>query len=133
MNKNLEPSDNETLDTIKDVKIIQAKEGYRFSVDAILLEDFITAKPIEKGVELGTGSGIISILLAKRLEKTEITAVEIQKALAERAGRNTELNDLQEKINVLSMDMRELRKEFPATASTLYFRTRLSGSRRQGV
>ena len=121
MNKNLEPSDNETLDTIKDVKIIQAKEGYRFSVDAILLEDFITAKPIEKGVELGTGSGIISILLAKRLEKTEITAVEIQKALAERAGRNTELNDLQEKINVLSMDMRELRKEFPANSFDFVF------------
>lgn len=121
MNKNLEPADNESLDTIKDVKIIQANEGYRFSVDAILLEDFITAKPLEKGIELGTGSGIISILLAKRLENTEITAVEIQKALTERAMRNIELNDLKEKINVLSMDMRDLRKEFPANSFDFVF------------
>ena len=121
MNKNLEPADNESLDTIKDVKIIQANEGYRFSVDAILLEDFITAKPLEKGIELGTGSGIISILLAKRLENTEITAVEIQEALTERATRNIELNDLKEKINVLSMDMRDLRKEFPANSFDFVF------------
>ena len=73
----LEPTDNETLDTIKDVKIIQAKDGYRFSVDAILLENFISAKRLDKGIELGTGSGIISILLAKRLKCTGITAVEI--------------------------------------------------------
>ena len=50
-------ADNETLDTIKDIKIIQAKEGYRFSVDALLLENFITAKRLEKGIELGAGSG----------------------------------------------------------------------------
>ena len=75
MKSHLDPKKDETLDTIKDVKIIQSKEGYRFSIDAVLLENFITAKPGEKGIELGTGSGIISILLAKRLKSTKITAV----------------------------------------------------------
>ena len=121
MSKHLIPNKNETLDTIKDIKIIQSKEGYRFSIDAVLLDYFITAKPLEQGVELGTGSGIISILLAKRLENTKITAVEIQEALAGRARRNTELNDLKEKINILSMDMRELRKKFPANGFDFVF------------
>jgi tRNA1Val (adenine37-N6)-methyltransferase len=112
MKSHLDPKKDETLDTIKDVKIIQSKEGYRFSIDAVLLENFITAKPGDKGIELGTGSGIISILLAKRLKSTKITAVEIQKALAGRAARNVELNDLKGKIDVRSMDMRKLRKEF---------------------
>ena len=115
------PKPDETLDTIKDVKIIQSRDGYRFSIDAILLENFISARRLEKGIELGTGSGIISILLAKRFENTEITAVEIQWALAERARKNTELNDLKEKINILSMDMRELRKEFPANGFDFVF------------
>lgn len=121
MSKHLQPSKDETLDTIKDVKIIQAKEGYRFSVDAVLLEDFISAKRLDKGIELGTGSGIISILLAKRLKSTKITAVEIQETLAGRARRNTELNDLKEKINILSMDMRELRREFPTNGFDFVF------------
>lgn len=115
------PKPDETLDTIKDVKIIQSRDGYRFSIDAILLENFISARRLEKGIELGTGSGIISILLAKRFENTEITAVEIQWALAERARKNTELNDLTGKIHILSMDMRELRKEFPANGFDFVF------------
>ncbi|GBE41748.1 tRNA1(Val) (adenine(37)-N6)-methyltransferase [bacterium BMS3Bbin09] len=121
MKSHLDPNKDETLDTIKDVKIIQSKEGYRFSIDAILLEDFITAKRLEKGIELGTGSGIISILLAKRLKNAEITAVEIQEPLAERARKNTELNDLKDNINILSMDMKELKKEFPANGFDFVF------------
>ena len=112
MTDHIKPNSDETLDTIKDAKIIQAKNGYRFSIDAVLLEDFITAKKSEKGIELGTGSGIISILLAKRLKSTNITAVEIQKGLADRAERNVELNELKGEIDVRSMDMRKLRDEF---------------------
>ena len=42
------PESNETLDTIRDIKLFQAKDGYRFSVDAVLLEKFISAKPSDK-------------------------------------------------------------------------------------
>lgn len=109
----LKPEPDETLDSIKDIRLFQAKNGYRFSVDALLLENFISARRLEKGIELGTGSGIISILLAKRLKHTRITAVEIQKTLAGRAKRNISLNKLDEKITLLSKDIKDLRRTFP--------------------
>jgi tRNA1Val (adenine37-N6)-methyltransferase len=108
----LKPKSNETLDSIKDIRLFQAKNGYRFSVDALLLENFISAKRLEKGIELGTGSGIISILLSKRIKGSRITAVEIQKSLAERAGRNISLNGLDDRIEILSKDIKDLRKTF---------------------
>jgi tRNA1Val (adenine37-N6)-methyltransferase len=106
------PKANETLDSIKDIKLFQAKNGYRFSVDALLLENFINAKRLGKGIELGTGSGIISILLAKRLKDGDIKAVEIQKTLAERAERNAAMNGVEEKVEILSKDIKELKKVF---------------------
>ncbi len=108
----MKPKPNETLDSIKDIRLFQAKKGYRFSVDALLLENFISAKRLEKGIELGTGSGIISILLSKRIKGSRITAVEIQKSLAERAGRNISLNSLDDRIEILSKDIKDLRKIF---------------------
>lgn len=114
MTKKTDVKSNETLDSIKDIKLFQAKNGYRFSVDALLLDNFVTAKRLETGIELGTGSGIISILLAKRLKDAEITAVEIQESLAERAERNVRLNCLEDRIRVLKRDIKELRKEFAA-------------------
>lgn len=110
---------DETYDTIKDIKLFQAKTGYRFSVDALLLEDFISqnwwkvSSKIYKGIELGAGSGIISILLAKRNKNAKIIAVEIQKNLAERAKRNVGLNNLTDKIEVLNEDIKHMRKIFP--------------------
>ena len=108
----LKPKSNETLDSIKDIRLFQAKNGYRFSVDALLLENFISAKRLENGIELGTGSGIISILLSKRIKGSRITAVEIQKSLAERAGRNISLNGLDDRIEILSKDIKDLRKAY---------------------
>lgn len=108
----LKPKSNETLDSIKDIRLFQARNGYRFSVDALLLENFISAKRLENGIELGTGSGIISILLSKRIKGSRITAVEIQKSLAERAGRNISLNSLDDRIEILSKDIKDLRKTF---------------------
>ena len=108
----LKQKSNETLDSIKDIRLFQAKNGYRFSVDALLLENFISAKRLEKGIELGTGSGIISILLSKRIKGSRITAVEIQKSLAERAGRNISLNGLDDRIEILSKDIKDLRKAY---------------------
>jgi len=108
----LEPRASETLDSIKDVKLFQSKKGYRFSIDAVLLEGFISAKKLTKGMELGTGSGVISILLAKRMKGTRITAVELQKALAERAGRNIKLNGLQDSVEIIQGDIKALREQF---------------------
>ncbi len=121
MNPDLTPKPDETLDTIKDIKLFQAKKGYRFSVDAILLENFITAKRLHKGVELGTGSGIISILLAKRIKGIKIIGAEIQEALANRAERNVALNQLSKKIEILHTDIKKLKKSFEANTFDFVF------------
>ena len=111
----------ETLDSIRDIKIIQAKDGYRFSIDAVLLENFMSAKRLHKGAELGAGSGIISILLASRLKGPKIIAVEVQKPLAERARRNVSLNNLDDRIEIVANDMRALKKMFPANMFDFVF------------
>jgi tRNA1Val (adenine37-N6)-methyltransferase len=103
-----------TQDSIKEITLFQPKRGYRFSVEALLLEDFVSAKRLYRGVELGTGSGIISILLTKRLEHAHVIAVEIQKSLAQCAKRNVEHNKLDKRIEVLNEDIRNLKKVLPA-------------------
>jgi tRNA1Val (adenine37-N6)-methyltransferase len=102
-----------TLDTIKDISLFQGRKGYRFSVDALLLEDFIMVKNRSRVVELGTGSGIISLLLAQRLKHTKIAAVEIQRSLARCAGKNVKLNKLEDSIEIFHEDIKNLRKVFP--------------------
>ncbi len=121
MNNSLKPKQGETLDSIKDIRLFQAKNGYRFSVDALLLENFITASRLGKGMELGTGSGIISILLAQRLKDPEIMTVEIQKSLAERAKRNIILNGLEGRVEVLSKDMKALKTDFSTNSFDFVF------------
>ncbi len=116
-----QPKADETLDSIKDIQLFQAKNGYRFSVDALLLEHFIPTIHLRKGVELGTGSGVISILLARRLKKPKIVAVEIQKKMAERAIRNIHLNQVDNQIEVLSKDMMELRDIYATNSFDFVF------------
>ena len=110
-----------TLDSIKDIRLFQPKRGYRFSVDALLLEDFISAKQLHAGMELGAGSGIISILLAKRLKTTKIIAVEIQKSLVQCAKRNVELNKLGDRVEILNQDIKNLKEHFPANKCDFVF------------
>jgi tRNA1Val (adenine37-N6)-methyltransferase len=110
-----------TQDSIKDITLFQPKRGYRFSVDALLLEDFIKVEHVYNGVELGAGSGVISILLAKRLKKTKIIAVEIQKSLAECARKNVEVNRLDDRIEILVEDIRNLKRLLPANKFDFVF------------
>ncbi len=110
-----------TLDSIKGISLLQPKKGYRFSVDALLLENFISTKKLHKGIELGTGSGIISILLAKRYKNAKIFAVEIQKSIAQCAEQNVKINKLEGRVEVLKEDIRNLRKVFPANKFDFVF------------
>jgi tRNA1Val (adenine37-N6)-methyltransferase len=121
MKTDLKPKKDETLDSIKDVQLFQARNGYRFSVDAVLLEHFISTGKLRNGIELGCGSGVISILLAKRLKSVSIKSVEIQKPLAERARRNVKLNGLADRIEIRSKDMRELKTVYETNAFDFVF------------
>jgi len=105
---------DETLDTIQDVRIIQPKKGHRFTTDSVLLARLSTPKKNAKVLELGTGCGIVSIILSKRIPSLRITAVEIQEEMAKLAERNIKLNDMEANISVLNMDIKELSKTLPS-------------------
>jgi tRNA1Val (adenine37-N6)-methyltransferase len=99
---------DETLDMFYKgrILVLQKKRGYRFAVDAPLLADFIRTRPTDDILELGTGNGIIPLLLSLKRFR-HITAVEIQETLADLARRNVRLNKLEDKISAVRGDFRE--------------------------
>lgn len=105
---------DETLDTIENVRIIQKKKGYRFTTDSVLLAKLSTPKKYSKVLELGTGCGIVSIILSMRIPSLRITAVEIQEEMAKLAERNVILNNMEPRISVLNRDLKELSEILPA-------------------
>lgn len=106
--------DDETLDDlIKDgLRVIQGCNGYRFSIDSVLLAGFATLLPGNLVCDLGTGSGVISILLAQRDSTCRIKALEIQESLSERATRSIKINHLEDRIEVIRGDIREIKRYF---------------------
>ena len=110
------PSSDETLDTFSSsgLKILQKKRGYRFSVDAILLSQFVTLRKGEKVIDLGTGCGILPLLLSQTTKSQSFTGVEIQKGLAECAKKNVLLNHLADRISIFHQDFRDLKATFPS-------------------
>jgi len=101
---------DEAIDTFLDgrLKIIQSNHGYRFSVDALLLAEFVSVKSTDYVVDLGAGCGIISLLIAINREVKFIFGLEIQEELASQARRNIVLNHLEEKISITRGDLRNL-------------------------
>jgi tRNA1Val (adenine37-N6)-methyltransferase len=97
-----------TLDSIRNIRLYQSKTGYRFSVDSLLLYDFITLKEVNCIADLGAGSGIVGILLAKKYPGAGVTLLEIQDGLIRLAERNILLNHLEDRIKVVKCDLRIL-------------------------
>jgi tRNA1Val (adenine37-N6)-methyltransferase len=97
-----------TLDSIRDIQLYQSKAGYRFSVDALLLFDFIHLKHVSTIADLGAGSGIVGILLAKKYPKAKVTLIEIQPSLCELAERNVILNNVGKRVHVSQSDFRKI-------------------------
>ena len=89
------------------LKIIQNEEKFCFGMDAVLLSGFAKIKPGEKVLDMGTGTGIIPILLSAKTEAEHLTALEIQEESADMARRSVAMNGLQEKINVVTGDIKE--------------------------
>ena len=107
-------NNNEKIEDLGDkgLKIIQASDSYRFSADSILLLNFIRVKSYEKIIDLGTGSGIIPLLLFSKRKGLSIYGIEIQKDLADMARRSVELNKLQNCITIIQEDFRNLKNIF---------------------
>lgn len=97
----------------KGLKIIQSPSCFCFGIDAVLLSDF--AKEIKKNsivADLCSGNGIVSLLLSGKTEAQKFYAVEIQNKIADMASRSIKLNNLQNKIEVLNIDLKTLPSHF---------------------
>jgi tRNA1Val (adenine37-N6)-methyltransferase len=107
----------ETVDGILggQLRIIQKEKGYRFSLDALLLAHFVRLKEGEDVLDMGAGSGIISLILARqwgRWEYGKIVGVEIQEELVEMARRSVKMNDLEDKVTIRRGDIRKIESLF---------------------
>lgn len=107
-----------TLDSIRDISLYQPKKGYRFSVDALLLYSFVNVRAAEYIADIGAGSGIVGLLLAKKYLSANVALFEIQDSLAGLAEKNIAMNSLEERVKVIKTDIREIRTApfLPATA-----------------
>lgn len=97
-----------TLDSIRGIQLYQSKIGYRFSVDSLLLYKFVNLKKVENIADLGAGSGIVGILLAKKYPDAHIALFEIQENLIKLAEKNVVLNRLEDRVKVIRCDLREI-------------------------
>ena len=97
------------------LSICQEQKGYRFSLDAVLLAGLTHIRKEDRVIELGTGCGVIPLVLAYRA-KTErkIAGVEIQPELAELARKNVNENNFGDRIEIYEMDIREISSGFEA-------------------
>ena len=105
--------ENERIDDLefKNLKVIQNKNGFCFGMDAVLLSDF--AKNIKRNatvLDLGTGTGIIPILLCGKTELKKVIGVEIQEEVAKMAKKSILLNGLEGRFEILNCNIKELNK-----------------------
>ncbi len=105
-------NENERFDDLQlhGLKIIQNKNKYTFTADAVLIAGFCKVKKGDSVVDLGCGSGIISILLAEKSKAKIIYGVEIQRDMCEMASRSVEFNKLQDRVKITLCDMQEAYK-----------------------
>ncbi|MRR06906.1 MAG: tRNA1(Val) (adenine(37)-N6)-methyltransferase [Deltaproteobacteria bacterium] len=113
--------DEETVDELRryELKIIQPRDGYRFSLDPLLLCDFAAIRAGEKAVDLGAGCGIIPLILAREAGESHLVGVESQAQMAELAQRNVALNRMNERVQIRHADILEARKLFPPSSFDL--------------
>jgi len=97
-----------TLDTILDLSLYQHAEGYRFSLDAILLYSFVNLRDAKTIADLGAGSGVVGLLLARKYRQSNVILVELQKGLCRLAERNIKLNKLEDRVEARLADIRTL-------------------------
>ena len=89
------------------LRIIQNKEKFCFGIDAVLLSDFADAKKNEVVLDIGTGTGIIPILMSAKTSGSHFTGLEIQEESSEMAERSVILNNLENKVRIINGDIKD--------------------------
>lgn len=90
------------------LRLIQSKDGYRFSIDAVFLSQFVSVKPGDVVVDLGTGCGVMPLILLLKKPVGRVVGLEIQAELASQAGRNARLNHFENRMAVIMGDILHL-------------------------
>lgn len=110
MRKDIQLKEDERIDELQrnGYGIIQSGSNFRFGMDAVLLSGFAQVKKGETAIDLGTGTGIIPILLEAKTLGSRFYGLEIQPDMADMASRSVRLNNLEEKIEIICGDIREL-------------------------
>ena len=91
------------------VTVKQPRKGYRYSIDAVILAGHVRPRPADRILDLGTGCGIIPLIIGFRHSSVKLYGVEIQQRLADIAQANVVDNHLDERVEILSLDMRTLK------------------------
>ena len=101
----------ETIDSLysENIKLIQVRSGYRFGLDPVLLADFVTLSGEELVLDLGTGCGVLPLLLARRSAGLRVVGWERQPQMVDRARRSVELSLMAERVSIVGTDLREYR------------------------
>jgi tRNA1(Val) A37 N6-methylase TrmN6 len=112
---------HKTIDDLRgyDLRMIQPGNGYRFSLDPLLLCDFAVLRAGERVIDLGTGCGVIPLVLARQAGDASIVGVEFQEEMAALSARNAELNGLRERVEIVCDDVLSLRWRFPVSSFDL--------------
>ena len=97
-------------------RIIQNPEKFCFGMDAVLLSGFVRAREEDTLLDMGTGTGIIPILLEAKTQCAHLTGLEIQEESADMARRSVALNGLAQKIDIITGDIKEADKIFPSAS-----------------
>jgi tRNA1(Val) A37 N6-methylase TrmN6 len=97
-----------------ELKIIQDDRFFKFGTDSVLLANFVELRNGDKVIDLGTGSGVIPLLLAYKSKGVKVTGVEIQPKAADLAKRNVEFNNLEEQIKIMNADLCSLESKLDA-------------------
>lgn len=108
MTDNISLSDNERIDYInEDLTLIQSKTGLTFGTDAYLLSAFVREKGVS-GADIGSGTGVASLLCITKGKATHMHAIEVQEYFADLTKRNAKLNNLYDKLSVICDDARNV-------------------------
>ena len=111
----IELKENERIDDLQlnGLKIIQNKDGFCFGIDSVLLSDFAKDIPANSRVlDLGTGTGILGILLCGKTHLSEIYGVDIQEEVCEMASRSIRLNNLEDRFKIINKNIKDLNTVF---------------------
>ncbi len=103
-------------DTLKNgYKILQDSERFQFGIDAVLLADYASKslKEKESVIDLGTGTGIIPLLMVNKCKTAAFTGLEVQKESADMAARSVAMNELEGQIQIVHGDLKEAGSLFP--------------------